>query len=151
LTTQGEGARRVASDDATHWLRQYAPREWIRAALNELDRARSAFEARDRKGALATCRRAAGMAINGALCVDSTELVRYGRSYMDHLVALASDERAPEAVRGAARALIEQPPPGSGIVLLRTHSADQRLLEATQDVMAHALAVVLRAETDGDA
>jgi hypothetical protein len=132
--------------DPQHWLYRFTPREWIQAALAELGRAEVAFENKDRKGALACCRRAAGMAINGALAAADATDERYGRSYMDHLIALANDERAPQAVRDAAKLLVDTPLPGSTVVMLRTAGTDERLVDAARDVMAHAYAMVMRSE-----
>jgi hypothetical protein len=65
---------------------------------------------------------------------------------MDHLIALGSDEGAPQAVRDAAKLLVQTPLPGGAVVVLRTVGTDERLVEATRDVMAHAYAMVMRAE-----
>jgi hypothetical protein len=134
--------------DPEHWLYKHTPREWIRAALSELERAKGALDAHDRKGALAVCRRAAGMAINGMLALDVRSIEVYGRSYMDHLVALSNDVEAPIAVRESAKLLAEMPMPGSDVVLLRTASTDRKMLDAARDVMAHAYAMVLKHEPE---
>lgn len=137
--------------DPNHWLYKLSPREWISAAVNELSRAEAALANRDRRGGLAACRRAAGMALNGALASSETPDARHGRSYMDHLLFLrgATDERdAPREVLAAAALLVETPLPAGGapLVALRTSGADERLLEATRTLMAHALSVVLKSE-----
>lgn len=137
--------------DETHWLHRFSARDWLKISLQEIERAKSAFANRDRKGAMATCRRAAGMALNGALAIGALSLERYGRSYMDHVVALAHDESAPKAVREAAKLLVDTPLPGSEIVLLRTSSSDHKLLEATRDVIAHGYALVLKHEPETSA
>jgi hypothetical protein len=132
--------------DPAHWLYRFTPREWIRAAIGELSRAEAAFAQRNRRGGLAGCRRAGGMAVNGMLALGEPPDPRFGRSYMEHLIALQQDERAPEAVRDAARTLVQTPLPGGEIVVLRTVGTDARLVEAARTVMAHALAVVMRSE-----
>jgi hypothetical protein len=134
--------------DPTHWLYRFAPREWIQAGLGELNRADQAFKAGDRKGALACCRRAAGMGINGALALAESPDARYGRSYMDHLVALSSDETVTAEVRDAAKLLVQTPLPGAEVVAIRVPGVPERLLDATRTVMADAYARVLKSEPD---
>lgn len=133
-------------DDDYGWLYRFAPREWIRASITELSKARSGAEQRDAKGLLAGCRRAAGVAINGMLALSRPPDARYGRTYMEHLAALATDEAAPAEARAAAEKLLREPTPGGAVVLLRTPKRDEALLEAAETVMAHAYAMVLRGE-----
>lgn len=131
--------------DESHWLYKLSPDEWIRAALGELRRAEAAYAQGNTRAGLAGARRAAGMALNGALIVEPDE--SWGRSYVDHVAALARDGGAPERVREACRILGETPLPGAGkLVAIRTKSADERVLEAARDVVAHAYAVVKRHE-----
>src|SRR5271155_3405359 len=91
--------------DPSDWLRKFSPDEWIRAALGELRRAEEAYKAHNAKGGLAGCKRAAGMALNGALIVEPN--AEWGRSYVDHVMAVARDESAPGRVREACRVLLE--------------------------------------------
>ncbi len=129
--------------DPTHWLFRFTPAEWIRAAMKELRSAEAAYEVRNARAGLAGLRRAAGMALNGALILDPNEA--WGRTYVEHLQALAKDASVPEPVQLAARALIETPPPAATrIVVLRTPAQDERVREAAKDVIAHAYAVVVR-------
>ncbi|HXU73987.1 MAG TPA: hypothetical protein VN947_31920 [Polyangia bacterium] len=93
--------------DPSHWLHRLDAEEWLRAAENELGRAEEALLHKQQRPGVAGARRAAGMAWNAVLV--GQEEAAYGRSYMDHLKALAGDERAPEPVRTAARALVEAP------------------------------------------
>ncbi len=130
--------------DPSDWLRRLSPDEWIRAALGELQRARAAFEAGNARAALAGVKRAAGMALNGALAVEPDE--GWGRSYVEHVQALASDSRVPEAVRAACRVVLEAKPPGGPVVPLRTPRSHEALVEAASDVIAHAWVVVKRHE-----
>jgi len=127
--------------DPNDWLRRLSPDEWIAAAMNELKRAEEAYLRHDPRGGLAGAKRAAGMALNGALLTVPNET--WGRSYVDHIAALIADESAPAAVRSACKTLHETPAPGS-IAQLRTKSGDEKVLEAARDVMAHALAIVMR-------
>jgi HEPN domain-containing protein len=127
--------------DPSHWLMKLSPDEWIRAALGEIRRAEEAYKAHNARAGLAGCKRAAGMALNGALIVAPNEA--WGRSYVDHVMALAKDETVPARVREACAILNEAPAPAAGkLVTLRTSSADERVLEAAKDVVAHAYAVV---------
>jgi hypothetical protein len=136
-------AGRADERDPDHWLRKLTAREWVQAGLGELRRASEAYRMRQPRAGHAGARRAAGMALNGALRVAPDE--SWGRSYMEHLSAVARSAEVPEEVREAARLLVEAPP-GGALVALRSASGDERLLEAARTVMAHALAVVVRAE-----
>ena len=93
--------------DPSHWLHRFNAEEWLRAAANELARAEEALTHKQQRPGVAGARRAAGMAWNAVLVGAEDE--RYGRSYMDHLKALAGDERVPEAVRAAAQLLVAAP------------------------------------------
>ncbi len=126
--------------DREHWLLRLSPDEWIQAAIGELERARTSLEGRNAPAAIAGLKRAAGMAINGALIILPNE--SWGRTYVEHLAALALDEAAPEAVRRAARRLSELQAPGGSMVSLRTKREDRELLDAAETVMAHAYAIV---------
>jgi HEPN domain-containing protein len=132
--------------DPSHWLRRFSPDEWVHQALAELRRADVSLKGRDRTAGLAGSRRAAGMALNGALLCEPNEA--WGRSYVDHLRALARDETIPARVREGCQHLMEVHPPGGGILTLQSPRSDERLLEAARDVMAHAYAVIKRHEGD---
>jgi hypothetical protein len=132
--------------DEAHWLHKLAPEEWIRAAMGELRRAEDAYARKNGRAGLAGARRAAGMALNGALIVVPDDA--WGRSYMDHLAALKRDASVPQAVRDACAVLLETPLPGGELVALRTGAGDVKVLEAARDVMGHAYAVVKRAGDD---
>lgn len=130
--------------DPNHWLLKLSPDEWIRAALGELRRAEQAYKARNGRAGLAGARRAAGMALNGALIVAPNDL--WGRSYVDHLIALERDPSAPEAVRQGCRLLMQTQPPGNPVVSLRTPGLEEKILEAARDVIAHGFALVKKHE-----
>jgi len=122
------------------WLRRQSPQAWIQQGLGELQRAEARLRAHDRTAGVLGLRRAAGMALNGAL---SVRWRAWGRTYIDHLRAIAEDGDVPSAVRDAARllnevALDKQP----NVVRLTPPSESARWLEATKTVMAHAYAVV---------
>jgi hypothetical protein len=144
-----ERAPPVFSRDPAHWLRKYSPKEWIRAAMKELRTAELSYKQRNLRAGLAGCKRAAGMALNAALILEPNEA--WKRTYVEHLRALAHDESAPEAVRGAARVILDMPVPGGEIVILRSAGQDEKVLEATRDVVAHAFAVVMRHEKKSSA
>ena len=85
-------------------------------------------------------KRAAGMALNGALSVVWRP---WGRTYVAHLLAIADDASVPRQVREAAKLLNEVPlEKQPDIVRLTPPSESQRWLEATKTIMAHAYAVV---------
>src|SRR5262245_50624698 len=83
--------------DDQHWLFKLSPDEWIRAAMGELRRAEAAYAQKDARAGLAGAKRAGGMALNGALIVEPNDA--WGRSYVDHLRALAHEETVPPRVR----------------------------------------------------
>jgi HEPN domain-containing protein len=94
--------------DPGHWLHRLTAPEWLAAADNELALARAALERRATRPGVTHARRAAGMAWNAVL-VDHPD-DRAGRSYMDHVLALAAtDAPVPGEVRDAARLLRDTP------------------------------------------
>lgn len=122
------------------WLTRLAPEAWIRQGLAELGRAEARLRAHDRVAGVLGLRRAAGMALNGALRVAWRD---WGRTYIDHLQALEHDSDVPAAVREAAQLLNEVPlDKQPGVVRLSPPSESARWLEATKTIMAHAYAVV---------
>lgn len=133
--------------DPEHWLFKLDAEEWLRAAMGELRRAEESYAKKNGRAGLAGARRAAGMALNGVLVVmpgDAPSSSSWGRSYMDHLLALRTDAFAPARVQMAAKLLVDTPLPGGELVALRTGNADHRVLEATRDILAYALALVRR-------
>jgi hypothetical protein len=136
MTSMGEFVR-----DPDHWLRRFSPEEWIRAGLTELRRAEAAYKANSARAGLAGCKRAAGMALNAALIVEPNDA--WGRSYVDHLLALGADDRAPSAVREACGLLLKEPP-NARLVSLRSRASDEKVIESTKDLIAHAYAIVAR-------
>jgi hypothetical protein len=122
------------------WLTRLSAEEWIRQGLSELQRAEARIAAHDRSAAVLGLRRAAGMALNGALSVRWRP---WGRTYVDHVRAVAADVDVPTSVRDAARLLndvpVEKQP---NVVRLTPPSESTRWLEAAKTVMAHAYAVV---------
>ncbi len=130
--------------DETHWLLRFSPSEWIHAGLGEVRRAEAAYARGDARGGLAGARRGAGMALNAVLIVAPAP--SWGRTYIEHLLALRGDPSAPDAVRDAAALLIDTMPPSPTLVVLRSKGTAGRVVEASRDVIAHAYAVVSRAE-----
>jgi hypothetical protein len=122
------------------WLARLSAEEWIRLGLIELQRAQARIAAHDRSAAVLGLRRAAGMALNGAL---SVRWRAWGRTYIDHLRAVAHDEDVPAIVRDAARVLNDVPVDKQpNVVRLTPPSESTRWLDAAKTVMAHAYAVV---------
>lgn len=144
--TDGDELR---SDEASAppWLARFSAMQWVRAALKELAQAEAASHARDERAAVVGARRAAGMALNGPLRLRPNPA--WGRTYVEHLAALARDGSAPEAVRRAAARLSATPLPGAErlVPLARSLAAPvgESALEDARDVMAHAYALVVRA------
>jgi hypothetical protein len=130
--------------DPGDWLRRLGPDEWIGAALAELKRAAVAYEAGSGRAGAAGVKRAAGMALNAALLVEPNE--SWGRTYVEHIEALANEPGIPEAVRTACQAVLGARGPGHDFISLRTPRTHAAVLEATKDVIAHAWAVVKRNE-----
>jgi hypothetical protein len=90
-------------------------------------------------------RRAAGMAWNAVLAATPADardaaLARFGRSYMDHVAALAGAPDVPDAVRDAAQLLRDTPPAPPELITLG--KPDLRPVEAARAIVAHATAVV---------
>ena len=77
--------------DKTHWLRRLSPNEWIAAALGEVSRAEKAWAGGNARAGVAGLKRAAGMALNGALLVEPDDA--WGRTYVEHVEALARTRR----------------------------------------------------------
>jgi hypothetical protein len=135
--------------DPGHWLRRFSPDEWIRVALGELTRAEKAWAAGQVRAGVVGVKRAAGMALNAALIVEPDD--SWGRTYLEHVEALVIDARVPEAVRAAARGVLDATPPSGEIVRLRTPRAHAPVIEAARDVIAHAWAVVKKHEKTDEA
>ena len=122
-----------------HWLHRFTPSEWIRAGLGELGRAEAAFASKNVAAGIVGAKRAAGMTLNAALIVEPNDA--WGRTYVEHLEALAASDDVPSDVGAAARLLRDAEPPSGPIVMLRTGREHEELIEAAKTVMAHAYAV----------
>ena len=96
-----------APEDDRKWLYRLSFADWMAAAITELDASYLRLRARQHREGLTHARRAVGMAVNAWLCVDFDPA--YGRSYAEHLAAIARDDRASAEVRSAARRLIDAP------------------------------------------
>ena len=112
--------------------------------MGEMRRAETAYQARDIAGGLACAKPAAGMALNGALVVEPND--KWGRSYVDHVIALGNDAAVPQAVRAACAVLLATHVGPSDIIRLRSPRGDEKVLEAAKDVIAHAYFVVAKHE-----
>jgi hypothetical protein len=137
------GAPSLPSRDPDHWLYRLRSEEWLAAADNELRLCQDALGRRAVRPGVTHARRAAGMAWNAVLAMvrADTPDARYGRSYMEHVIALAEgtpaeDDGVPAEVRAAARVLREIPaaPPA----LLTIGKPDLTALEAARLVVDHA-------------
>jgi hypothetical protein len=76
------------------------------------------------------------MAWNAVLASALAPDDRFGRSYMDHLVALAVDDGAPEEVRAAARILRETP--AAAPALISIGRPDQTVLIEARRIVTYA-------------
>jgi len=126
--------------DPSHWLHRLDAAEWLAAAETELQHCAETLGRRAYRPAVTHARRAAGMACNAILVGE--EHPAWGRSYMDHVVALVEDEGAPEEVRAAARVLKETPAAAPELVPLG--KPDLRALEAAQRIAAWAREKIAR-------
>jgi hypothetical protein len=135
--------------DPSHWLHRLTAVEWLEAATTELEHAATTLGRRAFRPGVTHARRAAGMAWNAVLAAapaaDADALIaRYGRSYMEHVAALASDDvpaDVPDDVRAAAALLRDTPPAPPALVQLG--KPDVRPLEAARAIVAHARAVAV--------
>jgi len=128
--------------DLGHWLHRLDAAEWLAAAATELAHARDKLSHRSVRPGVTHARRAAGMAWNAVLVTTPDE--RYGRSYMEHVIALAdtpeSDATIPADVRAAARLLRETPPAPPALITIG--KPDLSAAEAAEKIVAFARAHV---------
>jgi hypothetical protein len=143
----------MPGSDPRHWLHRLTADEWLRAGMKELSAARAAMSHHQQRPALASLRRAAGMGWNAVLALEPEPDARFGRSYADHLRALAeglhvtTDEAhpVPPAVSEAAQRLMDDPAARrTEVVQILTRARDEALLAAAETVLAEAYARVLR-------
>ncbi len=122
----------------------HTPRQRLGRALEELALARVSFAKRNARQGAVLCKRAAGLALNGALVYFPKET--WGRSFVQHLEALRSDEDAPLVVREAATRLhaVATDPK---VVILATNTWVTQCMEDTQNIMAHAYTLIARGES----
>ncbi len=135
-----------ALEDDRSWLTRLGAADWVRAGLAELTRTSASA---DPRALVAGAKRAAGMGLNGLLCVDFRPA--WGRSYVEHLRAAAVDETVPELVRARCTRILEAEPPAGPIVQLRSKRAEAELAEAVKDVLAWAYGEIVKATTDAPA
>jgi HEPN domain-containing protein len=131
-----------------HWLWRLDAGAWLRAAVGELQAGR--VHVASRRAAVTHARRAAGMAVNAVLVATGGEELRWGRSYVEHLQALAEADEAglaplSAAVRApAARLMAISPVAPTGLVALARgpHAAADEALAAAETVVSLCAAVV---------
>jgi len=128
----------MPGSDPTHWLFRLDEGEWLAAADAELRHCQEALVRRAARPGVTHARRAAGMAWNAVLVLAADE--RYGRSYMEHVVALAADEDAPADARAAAALLRDTPPAPPALVTIG--KADTAPVDAARLIVALARARV---------
>jgi hypothetical protein len=128
------------SDDDRSWLTRLGAADWVRAGLAELTRTSASA---DPRALVAGAKRAAGMGLNGVLCIEFR--AHWGRSYVEHLRAAAVDDAVPPLVRERCVRILEAEPPAGPIVQLRSKRAEAELVEAVKDVLAWAYGEVVKA------
>lgn len=128
----------MPGSDPGHWLHRLDAAEWLAAAATEVAHAEEKLSRRAVRPGVTHARRAAGMAWNAVLLSAPDD--RYGRSYMEHVVALAQtpddDASIPAAVRAAARLLRDTP--SQPLPLITIGKPDLSALEAAQAIVAYA-------------
>ncbi|HZL17690.1 MAG TPA: hypothetical protein VFG23_08090 [Polyangia bacterium] len=124
----------MPGSDPAHWLYRLSAAEWLAAAETELAHAEAALQRRAARPGVTHARRAAGMAWNAVLIGKPDE--RAGRSYMEHVVALADDPGAPAEIRRAAQRLRDTPamPPA----LITLGHPDLGAADAARAIIDHA-------------
>jgi len=123
--------------DPAHWLYRLTPPEWLAAAAVEVEHAIAALTRRAARPGVTHARRAAGMAWNAVLVLAPD--ARFGRSYMEHVVALAADDgepAVPDDVRAAARLLRDTPPLPPALITLG--KPDLRPADAARTILEYA-------------
>lgn len=122
--------------DPEHWLFRLTKEEWLSAAEHELSLGLAQLQRRAVRAGVTHARRAAGMAWNAVLTLD--ERPAYGRSYMEHVHALADDPTLPEDLRAAAQHL--RSTPTSPAALVQIGKPDLAAHAAASVVLVHARA-----------
>jgi hypothetical protein len=128
--------------DPTHWLFRLEPGEWLAAAQTELEAAQAALARHSFRPGVTHLRRAAGMACNALLW--QRERASWGRSYMEHVIALCDDAEAPTAIRAAAQRLRQTPAAPPALISI---ARPGQLPAAATDVVEAAQAIVAWATT----
>jgi hypothetical protein len=136
----------MTEQDSDHWLWRLDAQGWLAAAEAELEHGRA--HSTSRRTAVTHARRAGGMALNATLvAMQSRGWSRercehaWGRSYIDHLRALADTEEPfdVELARRCRALLAVSVMPPTGLVKLartRDEAASEALYLATQLVLA---------------
>lgn len=111
-------------------LKRRAADERIHDALVELKQAKEHHGRGASAAALTSAKRAAGIALEGALLVAPNRA--WGRSHLEHIAAIAYDRSVAPGVSRACH------------VLLRANGCDYEVLDRAFDVVAHAWFVIHR-------
>lgn len=148
--------------DAEHWLWRLSATQWLDAARHELAQGRA--RAHERRAALVHARRGAGMALNAVLArlgetadeAARADLeVRWGRSYVEHVRAIAEGDEAvraplPAEAAEAARVVLGTPLHAEVLTLGRGPAADvHATLAAAQKLLDACTAAMARQERNG--
>ncbi len=124
--------------DPTHWLHRLDADEWLAAADTELRHCEEALARRAVRPGVTHARRAAGMAWNAVLVLttDTAATEKFGRSYMDHVVALTTEALVPGEIRAAAKTLRDTPALAPELITLG--KPDMRALDEARRILAYA-------------
>lgn len=121
----------VQTPGSNDWLTRLSNEEWMQVATKELRECLEALRGKHHRKGVAAGRRAAGMALNAVLLKYPNPA--WGRSYVDHLKAIASQDDVPEVVRESARELLDAPHEGPR--LIRLGPGDESLAAAAATVI----------------
>ena len=124
--------------DPGHWLHRLTAAEWLAAAETEIGHAEEALRRRAVRPAITHARRAAGMAWNAVLIDHPND--RAGRSYMEHVIALAEAPAVPAELRDAAQRLRDTPARQPELITLG--APDLGPARAARVIIDHARALV---------
>ncbi len=141
--------------DADHWLWRLSAQDWLEAARRELEAANEQLGAR--RTAITHARRAAGMALNGVLVAMAERgwsrercETAWGRSYIDHLRALAGSSEPSQAPFDAQQfercrtllAIPVMPPTGLVRLAVRKDEATAQALTLAAEITRACAAVI---------
>lgn len=118
------------------WLVRLSKQEWLNVATKELRECHDALKRKHQRHGVAAARRSAGMALNAVLLAHPNQ--SWGRSYVDHLAAIATDPLVPEVVRVSAQELLDAPLDAPALIQLGAGDVSLAAAAATIIDWSHA-------------